>query len=414
MMLSPGGCESSPGEFMFLDFLKSFLRLLGQTYFPRKGSPARLTVKRAIVMSAFLPVFFLLQCLHFAGFALDEILFRGYRRMRVREPLFIVGVPRSGTTFLHQVLADDTRRFTTLTLWELLLAPSITERRIVQGLLRLDRMMGRPGARVMEWIERRSLTSMDAIHKVSLAAPEEDYLLFVPVFACFLLTHPFPADHELWRLTRFDEALPEKKRRRLMSFYHRCLQRHLYVHGPQKQILSKNPSFTPMIRSLREEFPDCRMICCLRDPVKVVPSLISSMEEGRVLFDNDARGNWYHRRLYNMLRSSYRYLLREIPRAPEDRRAFVKLEEMKQEVAGTVEALYRRFGWNPDEAFQRQLAARDEESRAYRSRHKYAAEDYGIGPAEISRDLAFVRRRFGYESPGGRPDPASTEKMTPL
>ena len=61
-------------------------------------------------MALFWPLFVLLQAINGAGLMLDYLLFPDFRRVRVREPLFVVGVPRSGTTFLHRLLAGDRER----------------------------------------------------------------------------------------------------------------------------------------------------------------------------------------------------------------------------------------------------------------------------------------------------------------
>jgi hypothetical protein len=63
---------------------------------------------------ALLPVYADYQWL---GLLFDEILFRGYRRVPVTAPLFVVGVARSGTTALHHALADDPQ-LTTMRAWE--------------------------------------------------------------------------------------------------------------------------------------------------------------------------------------------------------------------------------------------------------------------------------------------------------
>src|SRR5690606_8284199 len=41
--------------------------------------------------------------------------------------------------------------------------------------------------------------------------------------------------------------------------------------------LSKNPSFTPMLASLKQTFPDAHFIACTRDPAMTVPSQLSSL-----------------------------------------------------------------------------------------------------------------------------------------
>ena len=104
-----------------------FLDLVLQGLFPRPYPGVARHLQRLLVVALALPPFACLQLLHWIGFALDEILFRGYRDIEIRQPTFVLGVPRSGTTFLHRLLAHDPQ-FTTFSTWECFFAPSISER----------------------------------------------------------------------------------------------------------------------------------------------------------------------------------------------------------------------------------------------------------------------------------------------
>jgi hypothetical protein len=44
------------------------------------------------------------QAISSATMGLDRVFFRGYRKQPIDRPIFIVGNPRSGTTFLHRLL----------------------------------------------------------------------------------------------------------------------------------------------------------------------------------------------------------------------------------------------------------------------------------------------------------------------
>jgi hypothetical protein len=83
------------------------LSLIRQIVFPSRNPGWRFYVRRLAVLIVLAPPFLLLQLCHWVGFAADEILFRGYRKVQIRDPVFVVGVPRSGTTFLHRLLARD-------------------------------------------------------------------------------------------------------------------------------------------------------------------------------------------------------------------------------------------------------------------------------------------------------------------
>jgi len=378
---------------MFLSF-RLVIRLLRLTLLPPWPTGPR-TAKRLGLLLLLVPPFLLLQAIHWIGFLLDEILFRGYKQVEIREPLFIVGLPRSGTTFLHRVFARDTERFTTTRLWELLLAPSVTERKFWLGFGAVNRALGRPFSRLGKWSEKAGLGWLDVIHEVSLDDPEEDYFLLLPVFACFLLVVPFPYHDAVWQLSRFDQ-LPEREREPILAFYKSALQRHLYVAGPENQLLSKNPSFTPFIRSLRDMFPNGKILCCVREPVEVVPSLLSSVRTGAELFGYDVAEARIRDRFVGMLEFYAQHALSTLTEVPEDEHAFVPLKEMRKDVEGFVLGVYERFGWEADGGFKERLKEDSKRGKGYKSRHSYSLEEFGLHAEEVSSRFAELNARFGF------------------
>lgn len=372
-----------------------YIRLLKETLLPgQRTGPG--TLRRRLLLLLFTPLFLLIQSAHWGFFLLDELLFPGYRKLRIREPLFVVGLPRSGTSFLQRVLARDEARFTTTRLWELLLAPSITQRKILLGLGALDHALGRPVGRLMAWTEARGFRWMEAIHEVSLADPEEDYFLLLPVFACFLLVVPYPYHPAVWELARFDE-LPKRKRDAILDFYRRALQRHLYMAGPEKQILSKNPAFTPFLRSLLESFPDARVLCCVRDPEKAVPSVLSSLRPGAAFLGYEMSEPKIRDAFLDMLVHFSEHALDVLSREPEDRYAFVPMPALKADVRRFVlEEVYRRFGWEAEATFLDSLEEDRARGASYTSRHRYSLEEFGLQAREIRTRFARLNRAFGF------------------
>lgn len=354
-----------------------------------------MSLRRSLALAAFVPAFAALQAVHWIGLLLDEVLFSGYRDVRVREPLFVVGLPRSGTTFLHGVLARDEDRFTTLRLRELVLAPSITERRLLAAFRRLDDAVGRPAGRLVAALEGRISDWTEGIHPVSLDAPEEDYLLLLPLVACFLLVLPFPHARRVWKLSRFDE-LPREEREPIVSFYRACLQRHLYVVGDDRTLLSKNPSFTSFLRSLLETFPDARVVCCVRDPARAVPSQLSSLRPGARVFGWDPGEPPHRKRFLDLLAYYARHALSVLDELPPERKAFVRQEKLKEDARGTVLRVYERFGWTPGADFQRRLRRAHERGRRHRSRHRYSLEEFGLSEDGVRRRFPGLVERFDY------------------
>lgn len=379
--------------------LKGFLLVFLRSWAPAPDAPVSALWRRWLVLVLFWPLLAGLLLANTLGLWLDEVLFPGYRRVRVREPVFVIGVPRSGTTFLHRLLALDEERFTTTGLWELVFAPSITQRYAWRGLGLLDRALGRPGGRLLARLERRALGGLDAIHSTGLGAPEEDYLFLAPVLGCFLLVLPFP-DERLWRLAYFDRDLTAPERDRIIRFYRRQVQRHLWFHGSHRTFLSKNPSFTPMLNGLAQAFPDGRFLACFRNPTEAVPSQISSMLVGARIFRGRQVDDAYWRdRLSAMLQFYYQHLFTALPALGERRHAEVRLEQLAEAPDQRLLSLYRHFGWTPSPAWRARLAAAAERGRQYRSEHHYSLDELAISAAQLGRDFGFVYRHFDYPLP---------------
>ena len=377
---------------LLLASLKRFAVIAWRAYVPAPGQP-RPSLKRRLVMTLFLPLFALVQGLHWLGLLLDELLFPGYRRVRIREPLFVLGVPRSGTTHLHQVLAQDAR-YTTFSTWECLFALSISARYFWLGLARVDAWIGRPFARLIGWLERHAFSGLDAVHPMRLDTPEEDYFALMPVLACFILVLPLAHAEWIWRLGAFDRDLPESERRRLLAFYRGCLQRHLYVHGPDKQLLSKNAAFAPLAGSLVAEFPDARFILCLREPERTLPSQLSSIQSGLALFDSLSVAPDLPERLSAQLGFYYRHLEQVFAGLPESRCAWVTMQSLNGDLSATLERVHAQLDLELSADFRHTLALETERSKRYRSGHSYRPEHFGLNAEHIVDELGALYARL--------------------
>lgn len=360
----------------------------------RQGSRLR----RHLVLVLFWPLFILLQCINAMCLQLDNWLFPRYRKVTVKQPVFIVGMPRSGTTFLHQLLALDARRFTTTALWELIFAPSIIQRLFWRGFGRLDALIGRPLGRLLFGAERLLLSWLDEVHKTGLQSPEEDFLGLLPAGGCFLLVLLFPQP-QLWRLAYFDRDLTDAEQARILRVYRGLVQRHLFYHGQDKTYLSKNPSFSPMVKGLARTFPDARFIACFRNPTDAVPSQVSSMVNAAVMIDPHADTGYWRERLTELLQFYCLHLLETLPAMPPGQQAIVTMEELSQAPLATVEQLYRRLHVPIADSYRQALVREEDKARLYRSRHDYSLDGLAISRERLGEAFDFIYRRFGYPYP---------------
>ena len=369
-----------------------YVRLVRWSLWPPRGSSARRSWRRAALMVPVLLGLAVVQTAHWVGFLLDEIFFRGYRRVPIDRPLFILGVPRSGTTLLHRTLARD-EQFTTMQTWECFFALSVTARWFWRFIGRVDDRMGGPLASLLERSVAAITGSLDDVHAVSLADAEEDYFALVPVWACFILCIPFPDAPWLKTMRYFDRDMRCVDRERLLDYYEACIRRHLYVHRNQTY-LSKNAAFASMAGSLRERFPDAQFVVCMRDPEQAAPSQLSSLAAGHELFDNDPAHPRFREELLEILRYDYQHLADMLGQDTDA--VFVDMKELQGSLGTCVVTLYERFGIELSDDFRADLSSEARESSTYRSGHRYQLADFGQDRESVRAYFADAYRRYDF------------------
>jgi len=375
---------------------RTFSQAFYLSFFRSKGTAAHLSPRRVTILLIFFLVYPLVTIVNRICLWLDDILFPGYRRSPVKEPVFIVGNPRSGTTLLHRLLAQDRHYTYSFLTWHLIF-PAITQKKILSLWGRLDHFLGSPMKRLIEAIEARALRNFNKIHHTGLFQPEEDELILLHIFASAYLIFLFPFDQLRWLYNRFDFEAEPKQRGRIMSYYRDCVKRQAYFCPGRTRLISKNPAFTQKIESLYEYFPDCKIICMVRNPLEVIPSMQSILHAVwkhtlDIHFNQDLTEH-----VYETARIFYRYPLERLPQRDDSSYAIVNYHDLVRQPSTVVKQVYQRFGFTLSPEYAGLLEREDEKVRKYVSRHVYSLEQYNLTRERILEDLKDIFERFGFE-----------------
>ncbi|PIP39234.1 MAG: hypothetical protein COX19_08250 [Desulfobacterales bacterium CG23_combo_of_CG06-09_8_20_14_all_51_8] len=381
---------------MVFDF-KLMVRMYVKSIFSYHATGARFTFKRLVFVLSFPLWYGFLEITTWICLFLDEIFFPGYRKIIIKKPVFIVGFPRSGTTYLHRVMDNDCQ-FSSLKMWEIVFAPSILQKKFFLMIGRLDRMMGTPLYRMAVRLEDKAFAGSRSMHRISHFEPEEDEIILIHIFASLFLTFMFPFD-DMNQFSRFDTDVAPARRKKIMNFYKKCVQRHLYVFGPDKHFLSKNPASSSKINSIYEAFPDAKIICTVRQPVEALPSAISWVSYGFNQF-NTADQMVTTAKILSLLSHFYTYPLEALDKRPEACRIIDTYDHLVKDPGEFVRRLYDRFGFAVSEEYQRYLDRETEKSKNYRSGHRYSLDQYGLTQEQVVRDFEPIYDRFGFERAG--------------
>jgi hypothetical protein len=331
------------------------------------------------------------------GRALDHLFFPGFKKQPVREPVFIVAPPRSGTTLTQRLMSLDEERFVHSKLYQTIF-PCVLYQRLIEGAVRLDALFGRPLQRVVVWAEKRFFGGWDDMHRMRFDQPEEDDGYFVYTFvteAIFLL---FPYVDELWE-AGFADALLPAERARLMRYYKSCLQRQLYVNGREKTILSKATQASGSVRCLLEAFPDARFLTILRHPAESVPSHVSVFYPVWHAHSPELPKASPTARSYARLALAwYRHLHDMQARIEPAQWYLIDYRDLVTDPAAAVLRVYEHFGWQPDAAFRARLATAGARQGEFKSAHRYTLEEYGLSREWIAEQIGDVLEAHGLQA----------------
>lgn len=311
----------------------------------------RLSLKRIGVLLGLSLVLPLHCCLQHVGFALDMLFFPTYKRVSINRPVFIVSNARSGSTLLQRLVFSHSDHFSSISVWEMLFAQSISLRVLMLGLAKFDRLVLRGLASSLFARLNAGLSGWSAekaLHPFDLTNPDEDEWVMSSFGASQLLAFFFPIlnpSSPIMRLADFDQSLTKSEKRAIWQAYKDVVRRHLYfdIHfrgrSPTIRYLSKNPTFTLRLDSLTEEFPDADFVVLVRDPYRAVPSMVSYISTIWTLVASPRQKYPYRDELQGMCSQHYTYPLEIMKRKQEQRFHLAKYEQLTNDPTTTTRNL---------------------------------------------------------------------------
>uniref|UniRef100_A0A832A3K4 Sulfotransferase n=1 Tax=Desulfacinum infernum TaxID=35837 RepID=A0A832A3K4_9BACT len=380
---------------MILFNFKRFFKTAVFSVLKRHEFPAPFDAKRVLFLVAFFLGYPVVQVFNRLCFLLDDIFFPQWKNVELKPPVFIVGNPRSGTTFIHRVMARDDEQFFCFKAWEIIF-PAVVQKKALAALGRVDRALGSPVGRMVLAVESRMFRDFNKMHHLSLFAPEEDDKLTLHIFSSLDLLWFFPTRELTEDYAFFDQKVPAKDRRRIMLFYRDCIKRQAFYKGTRGHLLSKNPVCPPKILSLRHFFPGCRFIYPVRNPLEVVPSMVSMAHAMWAATVRIAPGFPMQEQVYETLKHYYLYPLRCFETFPKGSYVLVKYDDLMRHPKKEILRIYKTLGFAVSERFEQILDEEEEKARRYKSEHVYSLAALRISRDRILSDLQEIFQRFGF------------------
>ncbi|MGE3831749.1 MAG: sulfotransferase [Parvibaculaceae bacterium] len=288
-------------------------------------------------------------------------------------PIIVAGLPRSGTTILHRLLAQDERLRAPLLRELLTLVPSPS--RVKRGLNEL--------AFWADIAALRFYSDLDAKHVTRLNEPEECMAALATTFRSPYYWLVAPTYFYL-------EWYGKADRRAKYREYHAMLKL-LQSRAPEKRLLMKSPEHLGSVAELLDEIPEALVVVCYRKPEIAITSQNNLTHPVHRIVSKDADPA---RSAEATLAAAVVETQRYMSARDRFRQRIVEVDydDIVRRPLDVVARVFERAGLpiDPEQRakFERFLA---ENPKDKHGRHVYRPEDFGQTAEEIARRMAHYR-----------------------
>ena len=293
----------------------------------------------------------------------------------LRAPIFVLGLPRTGTTILHELLALDPASRVPMT-WEVMEPWPPPERATFESDPRIAAT-----EKHLSGVEQL-IPGFQSIHRMGASLPQECVAITAYEFASILFT----TTH---RIPGYQRWLESVDHRPLYAAHRRWLQ-YFQWRAPAERWVLKSPGHLWTLDALLAVYPDARIVQTHRDPLRVVASLVSLSTVLRSLasdaIDPHEIALEWAPRLAAGLEASMR--ARDAAALPAERVFDVGFRDFVGNEIETIRRLYDHFGM----PFSAEAESRMRRYLAANPKDKHGGHRYEFGAAGL--DPAVERRRF--------------------
>ncbi|WP_157838270.1 sulfotransferase family protein [Mycolicibacterium aromaticivorans] len=333
------------------------------------------------------------QAISAVTLGLDHLVYPGHRKQPINRPIFIVGNPRSGTTFLHRLLLGA-GGMASFELWEMLF-PAITARKLLGRIVpRMDRLSP-------------ARYHPSDVHDTSLRGIETDDVAWFfrtldgPFAWAYFLAWQDKWGSELsWH--NFGIAdVTDRERERFFRYYEACWRRNL-AYKRRNRILAKTSMLAFRLPEVLQRYPDCKLVYIIRDPVEVIPSgmslLAGVLENGYDVWNRtrkEDQGRW----IENLYQASCAMLgtFHEAQTAgliPERNLCVVRYTDLLTNLEPTIARILDFIEIEPTAQFRDEVRLQAQRQRTYKSSHEHSPDQFGLDPERIRTDLEYVYEAY--------------------
>lgn len=299
----------------------------------------------------------------------------GHERVDIVRPIFVTGLPRTGTTALHRLLTMGTNH-QGLELW---LAQS-PQPRPAAGAWASNPDYRRVEEAMQE--RRRAQPRINGIHFMTADVVEE----------CWRIEHQTMKSVAFESLARIPGYSTWLAGQNMDDVYarHRKILQLIGMNTPEKRWVLKHPGHLFALDSLMKAYPDALIVQTHRDPTTIVPSVsslnVAAMAGAYTDYDKAEIGQ---KNLELWARGADRFAQARARYDP-DQFVDIRYEDFVADAVGAVESVYSKFGIDFDEATRAAVDQAHAESKVGERRpsHRYDLAEFGLTKEQVEERFA--------------------------
>ncbi len=303
----------------------------------------------------------------------------------IRRPLFITGFPRTGSTLLHALLAQDVS-CRSPQIWEVMHPCPPPTGMTYNRDPRIFRT-----ARELKWLDI-VMPDFKRAHLIDARLPQECIAITGHTFISYLFESMYFVDsYRAWH---------ESRDKRPAYEYHRKFLQHLQWRAPGTHWVLKSPSHLFALEALLQVYPDARLVLTHRDPLKVLPSCASFTEVLRGAFtdclDRKKLGAEISHHWQRGARVAMEFCRSEA--GSGGRLVNVMYTDLMREPMAEVRRIYRHFDMKltaATETAMRRFLAQNPPNK--NGKHNYSLEKFALDREAETRRFDSYTNFFGIE-----------------
>jgi len=297
----------------------------------------------------------------------------------IRGPIFVTGMPRSGSTFLHELLAQDPANRAPR-VWEVMFPVPI-------------RRAGNRDARARKaatqlWWFRRLARHPDSVYPMRATTPHE----CVAIHSYTLLSQEFISTA---RIPSYEHFLRSTDLTPVYAWQKRFLQ-YLQLGSPERRWVLKAPDHVYCLKELFSVFPDAVIVQTHRNPLEVLRSLIELSEVLYSLFAWPGDLDRLAEREAMLLANAMEKFIQFRDAHPELENRFIDLNysDLSADPFGAVRRLYKRLDMVMTPEAEKNMRQLISHRTRYRKHHSTLTE-LGVDVLREARRFSQYSFRFG-------------------